>query len=996
MPSERKHGGHAGHGGHGGHGRHDHGGGHGSTKTSKRPSSSAKKRTVPPEDKEEEVIASVQSVNEINGNSRESEENGITEEEEATNGLRPEEGTTEAEDTAKRDEDDAKPEVTITDQEDNANDDRELWAEKSREDDGFNIRSFNDNILEFTEIFDSDRYKNVDEDYPVEDLIGVVAQISNTIEEFKQQTQNSQQQLEGLRMKMKQVKENIQFSVSRKAFDIRTDDDLQSVEERELTEKLAKLNAEIAKANSDLSEALRLSAETESTAVRAQIAAERAKEEAKRIEEEVELRAKQEERRKREEAKKMEEFRKQQEEEARKQEEEKRAKEAEWKRRETAGTEKAAVWENWPAHEMQLSGSGDLACIIRGKPNSFDESSVTCKEIDQLDIDLTYGPQEELMGSIIQLVPTSEKIKLQSPIYLAIPFTISRASGHSREAFVKADIKGEWREIPSTEVTYDNHKDLKFVQVEIKDFLTLAVMTRLKRDYVTFSKRPAKLTSSCDHRITVTVARDTFYRKEHILLQVQPVDSATVHDLQSKNGNCKHLLASSPILLTQWESHEFHKPIVITLPCPPNPAKARKIAQMRKLKEEKMKNPQKVNPLPLDVREKEENQGKQNKAKPKKKTLQEQLAEINAPPEEEKPKPTKWYMGDYAHNDDDENDNLYLVARTGTGKWFVVPEVDIAQVKLDLLQFTIEKPLEQFMVLRVRTNTEEELLPVMSSAISELLQKRYVQVVIKQRSDNPFDTRLEVAPVSRINKVIKHLNEDGFEDGPDPSLIVGVCEGDVIEINFRGNIQNNSSVKCPKFVYNSNLPSSTEFFLSEVDQYLQRNFHVFRGVVEVYRVHYVVPDKKTVARKESVLDENSFCVRKEKKKILICEIPLTIPKYHVEPAPLPVQAPVVIRNDSDPVNDDLMRHLAADMGDEWRKVAMTLNISRARIQAILRNTQIGESTEEDARYQMLITWLKKMPKSIDKVTVLTNAFMKNGRPDLAEQVRIKDEAFKRN
>lgn len=64
-----------------------------------------------------------------------------------------------------------------------------------------------------------------------------------------------------------------------------------------------------------------------------------------------------------------------------------------------------------------------------------------------------------------------------------------------------------------------------------------------------------------------------------------------------------------------------------------------------------MKNPQKINPLPLDVREKEENQGKQNKAKPKKKTLQEQLAEINAPPEEEKPKPTKWYMGDYAHND---------------------------------------------------------------------------------------------------------------------------------------------------------------------------------------------------------------------------------------------------------------------------------------------------------------------------------------------------------
>ena len=72
---------------------------------------------------------------------------------------------------------------------------------------------------------------------------------------------------------------------------------------------------------------------------------------------------------------------------------------------------------------------------------------------------------------------------------------------------------------------------------------------------------------------------------------------------------------------------------------------------MRRIKEEKIKNPQKVIAVPMDLREKEENAGKQNKAKPKKKTLQEQLAEINAPPEEEKPKPTKWYMGDYAHND---------------------------------------------------------------------------------------------------------------------------------------------------------------------------------------------------------------------------------------------------------------------------------------------------------------------------------------------------------
>ena len=129
------------------------------------------------------------------------------------------------------------------------------------------------------------------------------------------------------------------------------------------------------------------------------------------------------------------------------------------------------------------------------------------------------------------------------------------------------------------------------------------------------------------------------------------------------------------------------------------------------------------------------------------------------------------------------------------------------------------------------------------------------------------------------------MNEDGFEDGPEPSQIIGVCEGDIIEINFRGNIQNSSSDKCPRFVFNSNVPSFLEFYLSEVDQYLQRNFSVFRGVVELYRTYYVTADKKAVARKEAVVDENSFCVRREKKKTLLCEIPITIPKvkytYHL-------------------------------------------------------------------------------------------------------------------
>lgn len=150
------------------------------------------------EDKEEEVIVFVQLVNEINGKFCESGGNDIIDEEEVINGFKVEEGILEVEDIVKRDEDDVKLEVMIIELEDSVIEDREFWVEKLREDDGFNICLFNDNILEFMEIFDFDCYKNVDEDYLVEDLIGVVVQILNIIEEFKQQMQNSQQQFEGL------------------------------------------------------------------------------------------------------------------------------------------------------------------------------------------------------------------------------------------------------------------------------------------------------------------------------------------------------------------------------------------------------------------------------------------------------------------------------------------------------------------------------------------------------------------------------------------------------------------------------------------------------------------------------------------------------------------------------------------------------------------------------------------------------------------------------
>jgi len=70
----------------------------------------------------------------------------------------------------------------------------------------------------------------------------------------------------------------------------------------------------------------------------------------------------------------------------------------------------------------------------------------------------------------------------------------------------------------------------------------------------------------------------------------------------------------------------------------------------------------------------------------------------------------------------------------------------------------------------------------------------------------------------------------------------------------------------------------------------------------------------------------------------------------------------------------MLRHLATEVGDEWRRLAQCLGIRSVRQQAIIRKTvNLAASTRRsdarrDAVYDMLASWMKKMPRSADKVT----------------------------
>lgn len=74
------------------------------------------------------------------------------------------------------------------------------------------------------------------------------------------------------------------------------------------------------------------------------------------------------------------------------------------------------------------------------------------------------------------------------------------------------------------------------------------------------------------------------------------------------------------------------------------------------------------------------------------------------------------------------------------------------------------------------------------------------------------------------------------------------------------------------------------------------------------------------------------------------------------------------------------------VGNEWRRLARRLGITRIRIEAIERDYP------DDTAYYMLLTWFKRVPRSADKALLLIHGLMNINRWDLAQDLQnMKDE-----
>lgn len=165
----------------------------------------------------------------------------------------------------------------------------------------------------------------------------------------------------------------------------------------------------------------------------------------------------------------------------------------------------------------------------------------------------------------------------------------------------------------------------------------------------------------------------------------------------------------------------------------------------------------------------------------------------------------------------------------------------------------------------------------MASHVERAIHHRTMQVVLRQRSDDPNEVVIVCCPASRTDKTIKILGEEGFDEGPPPSKDIIVKEGQILDIMFRGNIRCDDAEKI-SIVFNTFIRGRTEFNVEEIDKFAQKSFSFYRGFAQVFTTVHV--QRPVVGTDKTKAPQKPGAMEVVEENVLLTELLINIPKVN--------------------------------------------------------------------------------------------------------------------
>ncbi|XP_008579656.1 PREDICTED: death domain-containing protein 1 [Galeopterus variegatus] len=583
-----------------------------------------------------------------------------------------------------------------------------------------------------------------------------------------------------------------------------------------------------------------------------------------------------------------------------------------------------------------------VSCYITAPSHVLQQ--IECRIINSMS-SLIVSDNEELVSNVIIIECSDREKTIPFPICIAIPFT-ARYRGNYRDIMVKAsdvNLQSSYLHPNSLEGMRGSYKGT-CAAVKIYKLGIFSVVSCLKKESFTVTKKGITLKSSIDSRISLNYPPGVFSSPVLVQLKIQPVDPSLVAYLKTKQDTSYSVLSTSPLIHVQHPStHPFQKPVTVFLPCSPHPDK---------------------NNFGSDIDHKRTASATTNRITP---------LYFNRTKSTSIRNPGK-----------NACESLKLLGfRSRDSGWFGLDNVVLRTVQSGLISFELYEHLERFIVLHLSPVVDNNHLVSFVKSLEEATLSTTACVVLSHQKDNPHRVAIVVVPSKDLNQALKNLRLEGFGGPPESSRHFQVREGEQLLLRFTGNIfatgNGKDYEKDYKLIFHLQRKPRLELQIKEVDEFGNYSCPHYKGTIVVYKV----PKEKIVPNLDQspIFNENHY-------QLPICKLPLRLPK-HEKLINRPQSTKRISTDPLEALWDNLLHWLAEELSEENAKsLSSSLPLHRSTVQLIkLKNPD--DLTEQI--HELLCFWKKSLPTSTDKPRLLARHLRKIGRSDLAEELKFKWE-----
>ncbi|XP_076144518.1 death domain-containing protein 1 [Alosa pseudoharengus] len=574
---------------------------------------------------------------------------------------------------------------------------------------------------------------------------------------------------------------------------------------------------------------------------------------------------------------------------------------------------------------------------------------MTCDLVNGLS-SLMVSDLEELVSSVLRLkLPNNTKCSF--PITVAIPFRSCYRSNYRDiiVKFVDQASRVSYVNPVSVEGNYEGQKG-SYAEVHVYTLGVFAVVSCLRKESYTIPKKGLSLKLSIDPRICLDYLPGSFTSPVIAQAVVQPVEPSLLSALKSNKDVYQAVLSTSPLLyLSHPSSQPPRRPLVLTLPCPPNPERRRP--------------------------------GEDGESGPPRPTS---AVYIQDSPLQQRIRASVKTSREFA------KEQLILLGWKEE-QWNVLDDVSIRNLQNGLVSFELMEHFERLIVLRLQFPTRSSNLSAMVEEIEDCVRRVMVTIVLRRQRQDPHNVVVAALPSRDLGWELAKLQGQAYCGPPDPSGEIAMSEGDQLLLSFSGNITGTCTgarsadrgSTSPKTITFHHQRKSFEYLkLTVVDSFGNYSSPHYKGLAVFHRI----------PRTQLVWMDNTAVLSPQHPLVEpVCKLSLTLPKKLRITSRL-ASAKVMPHTHygvSDSLSDELLAWLCEELCEEEAALLLlALRVKRSAVQ-LARLRAPADSLPQQA-FHVLGLWRRSLPSHTPKAPLLARCLVRAGRPDLAKELLLRE------